>query len=289
MSERLDRALRSLMGLSVGDAFGQQFFGPPGVVWGWIVDRYEPPAPWPWTDDTAMAISIVRILRDSGEIQPDHLAHAFAREHSEDPARGYGRGAEEVLGQIRRGVPWRQAAAEVFGGMGSWGNGGAMRAAPVGAFFAGDVEAVVEQAAKSAQVTHAHPEGQAGAIAVALATMWACTPVQSNSLLEFAWTHTPPGATRDGLSKALELPLTLTPGAAAQILGNGSEVTAADTVPFSLWCAARHSDNFEEALWATVSALGDRDTTCAIVGGIVALSAPEVPERWITAREPFRL
>jgi ADP-ribosylglycohydrolase len=39
---------------------------------------------------------------------------------------------------------------------------------------------------------------------------------------------------------------------------------------YAVWCAARHLDNFEEALWATASAGGDVDTICAIAGGIVA-------------------
>jgi ADP-ribosylglycohydrolase len=57
---------------------------------------------------------------------------------------------------------------------------------------------------------------------------------------------------------------------AAALLGNGSLISAQDTVPFALWCAAGHLDDYEEALWTTVSGLGDRDTTCAIAGGIVA-------------------
>ena len=47
-----------------------------------------------------------------------------------------------------------------------------MRAAPVGAYFADDVEKIITESRKSAEVTHAHPEGQAGAIAVALASGW---------------------------------------------------------------------------------------------------------------------
>lgn len=71
-------------------------------------------------------------------------------------------------------------------------------------------------------------------------------------------------------------------------LGTGARVTSMDTVPFSLWCAARYLDHFEEAMWGTVSGLGDRDTTCAIVGGIVALAAPAtVPAAWREAREPL--
>ena len=70
-------------------------------------------------------------------------------------------------------------------------------------------------------------------------------------------------------------------------LGNGRKVISSDTVPFSLWCAARHLGDFVEAMWTTVSGLGDRDTTCAIVGGIVALAAgrSSIPEDWLRARE----
>ena len=70
-------------------------------------------------------------------------------------------------------------------------------------------------------------------------------------------------------------------------LGNGSRVTAPDTVPFALWCAARHADDFEEAMWTTVAGLGDRDTTCAIAGGIVAAGGASIPAQWLEAREPL--
>ena len=68
-----------------------------------------------------------------------------------------------------------------------------------------------------------------------------------------------------------------------------AKVTSPDTVPFALWCAARHIDNYEEALWATVSGLGDRDTTCAIVGGVVVLATgrTSIPRTWLNAREPL--
>ena len=77
------------------------------------------------------------------------------------------------------------------------------------------------------------------------------------------------------------------PSVVAGELGNGSRITALDTVPFCLWSAAR-TDDFEDALWYTVGVLGDRDTNCAIVGGILASSAEvAIPERWTEAREPL--
>jgi hypothetical protein len=57
--DALGRARLSLDGLSVGDAFGERFFGPPGEVLKRISRRELPDAPWTYTDDTEMALSIV--------------------------------------------------------------------------------------------------------------------------------------------------------------------------------------------------------------------------------------
>lgn len=72
---------------------------------------------------------------------------------------------------------------------------------------------------------------------------------------------------------------------AVSVLGNGIRLTAQDTVPFCLWCAAYFYFSMEEALWTAVSALGDRDTICAIVGGMVALYTDELPQKWLKYME----
>jgi len=63
--------------------------------------------------------------------------------------------------------------------------------------------------------------------------------------------------------------------------GNGDRITAEATVPLCIWAAIRSAPDFVEAMWATVSAPGDRGTTCAIVGGIAALNRfmIEFPDR----------
>jgi ADP-ribosylglycohydrolase len=76
------------------------------------------------------------------------------------------------------------------------------------------------------------------------------------------------------------------PETVAYFLGNGREVAAHDTVPFTIWAAARHLADFEEAIWVTASAGGDIDTTCAIVGGITAGSGG-IPDAWLRAAEPL--
>jgi ADP-ribosylglycohydrolase len=286
--ERLRRARLSLEGLSLGDAFGERFFLPPGLVESLVEGRVLPDPPWRYTDDTVMALSILETLESHGAIDQDALARRFADKYRADPERGYGGMAHHILHEIGSGSPWRRVSSAVFGGMGSMGNGGAMRAAPIGGYFWDDLEAASRQAQRSAEVTHAHPEGQAGAAAVAVAAAQASAGFsEPREILEAAIAFTPDGETRAGIARALQLPFSSRVRIAAGALGNGSRVIAQDTVPFALWCAARNATHFEEALWTTVSGLGDRDTTCAIVGGIVALvvGREALPSSWLASRE----
>ena len=290
------RALLSFDGLSVGDGFGDNFFTSLDTIARRLEFRNPPPPPWPVTDDTTMALSIVRCLKHRGRIEQDALADAFAGEYMRNPNRGYGGMARQILSAIGEGMSWKAMARQAFGGQGSCGNGGAMRSAPIGAYFADDYQRVVYEAKSSAEVTHAHPDGQTGAAAVALAAAWMVREQRAavkpgHALIEFVLEHIPQTETFAQLKKALTVPLELSPRTAASILGNGTRVISSDTVPFCLWCAARHANNYTDALWTTVSGLGDCDTTCAIVGGIVALSAgrDSIPSEWLRAREPIHI
>ncbi|MBS2029473.1 MAG: ADP-ribosylglycohydrolase family protein [Deltaproteobacteria bacterium] len=283
---RLARALRSLDGLSVGDAFGERFFGNDGRER--ALARDLPAGTWRTTDDTEMAVAIVDVLERAQRIDADRLARAFAARFGFDSARGYGAGAYQLLSGLRMGVPWRIASESLFDGQGSHGNGAAMRVAPLGAYFADDLDAVVREAQRSAHVTHAHPDGAAGAIAVAVAAAWVANPeLQRVPMLELAIARTPAGDTRHGLFRAQSLPASSSAELAASVLGSGQEVLSSDTVPFVLWAASRHVGEFEEAMWNTLSGLGDRDTTCAMVGGILA-TGTTVPSAWLARREPLR-
>jgi ADP-ribosylglycohydrolase len=285
--------LLALEGLSVGDAFGEQFFGAQEIVIPRIAARRRPKSPWGYTDDTEMATALTEVLLEHGRVDQSALAQAFVRRYVADPNRGYGGGAHDVLQRVRDGDDWKDASAEAFHGKGSMGNGAAMRVGPLGAFFADDLDALVPEALASAAVTHAHPDGQAGAVAVAVAAAYAWlrkhhpSAVADTSLLDFVTPRCPEGPTRYGLREAQRTSFEATPEAAARALGNGWKVISSDTVPFALWCAQRHLDNFVDAMWATVAGLGDRDTTCAIAGGVVALHSPP-PVSWIRAREPLR-
>ncbi len=293
-NERFTRAIHSLQGLSCGDAFGERFFVHPDVAQSLITQRAVPSGPWRYTDDTAMAISITEILEEFGEIHPEHLAEDFGRRFIADPHRGYGHAMHSLLSELADNPQhWKKLAPQLFKGSGSFGNGAAMRVAPIGAFFADDLDAVIKQAELSAMITHSHPEGIAGAIAVAVAAALACrhksSPLSATDFLQQICDRTPMSEVHLRMTRGLALLENATVEQAAAALGTGAQVSAQDTVPFCLWAAALHLNHYEEAMWATVSGLGDRDTTCAIVGGIVVMSAgvESIPPSWIKAREPL--
>lgn len=290
------RAERSLLGLSVGDAFGERFFGSgPEIATRLAARVMELPPVWRWSDDTAMAIEVVAGLREHGEIETDALADALLRRYVREPWRGYGGGAHRYFQSRAEGQTWAAAAGALFDGQGSFGNGAAMRAGPLGAYFADDLDEVVRQAELSACVTHAHPDGIAGAVAIALAAAVAhrthALPVEEAAaiLLGEVQRRTPAGWVHDGLAKLGHVPLTASIASAAQRLGCGKEIAAHDTIPFCVWAVMRNLRDYEAGLWDTVSAGGDRDTTCAIVGSVLALSAPAqtMPTQWCEAREPL--
>ncbi|NEW40959.1 ADP-ribosylglycohydrolase family protein [Nocardia cyriacigeorgica] len=282
-ADRRTRAVASLHGVAVGDGFGSSFFVPGNL--GGLHTRTLPRAPWFWTDDTEMACSVYAVLDRRGRIDQDALAASFARHHDFD--RGYGAGVNRMLRLIRQeNGDWRQLAGAAFDGHGSWGNGGAMRVAPLGAFFAGDLDRVAHEAALSAEVTHTHPEGVAGAIAVAVA---AALDLRGADLLAAVAEYTPPGLVRDGIETAAGLLHLADSRSAAATLGTGREVSAPDTVPLCLWVVAKYPYDFAEALWATALASDDVDTTCAIVGGVLAarLGIEVIPAEWLRSCEPL--
>jgi len=143
----------------------------------------------------------------------------------------------------------------------SWGNGSAMRVAPVGLAF-GSVDDVLKEAERSAAVTHDHLEGIKGAQATALAVFMARS-----------------GASKDDIRKVLvqrfgyDLHRTV-----EQIRPEYQwDVSCQRSVPEAI-VAFLDSSDVESAIRLAVSLGGDADTQAAIAGGIAEAYYRQVPE-----------
>ncbi len=283
---RFERALDSLRGLSVGDALGSQYFVPSNYP---LLKRREVPAgPWQWTDDTEMACSVLAVLVEHSRIDQDALARSFADRHDFD--RGYGPAVNRMLRLVREGGDWRELASALFNGQGSWGNGSAMRIAPLGAWYADDPEQATHQAEISSYTTHQHREAVVGSMAVAAAAALAADPAGPPGpaqLLDGVIALVPRSAVGAGLRRARDMLDYDDAGTVAAVLGSGRRTSAHDTVPFALWSAARSLGDFERTFWTTAQVGGDVDTTCAIAGGVVAAAgkAGQPPAAWLEHTE----
>ena len=160
------------VGDALGDALGVPFEGVPADVIARDLGTARrlilrvPTETIVYSDDTQMMIGVAECLIACGRIDVDVLAAQFADLYQE--WRGYGQGARKLIEGIREGKDWRDLVLSVFPD-GSFGNGGAMRATPVGLFCFNSPDKLEEFATLSATVTHQHPLGVEGTVIFAAA------------------------------------------------------------------------------------------------------------------------
>ncbi|MFT6395896.1 MAG: ADP-ribosylglycohydrolase [Bradymonadia bacterium] len=135
-------------------------------------------------------------------------------------------------------------------------------------------------------MTHAHIEGIADAIgvAVAAALRFGGEDLKGVDYIDEVLRFMPNGKTFDRMV-ASRLIAEDEIGRAVPGFGTGEECAAFDTVPFCIWMVAHHDDNFADALWKTAGGFGDSDTTCAIVAGNLCGSGLAIPQNWRKRRE----
>ncbi len=243
-----------------------------------------------WTDDTAMTWVLARHLAQHREVDAEALGAAFAAAHDAEPWRGYGPGPVRVFTEGRRLGSYLEAARRLHAGQGSWGNGAAMRAAPLGLVFAEDLKVLDENARAQAAVTHAHPVAQdAAAIqarAVAEALRGRDEPLSWRRFLRRLDRHATTTEMRsalEGVARAMEDGL----GGreAARLLGTA--VAAHRSLPFALWCFLRHPDDWLACFRCAALQGGDRDTLAAMAGAVCAarVGLGGLPKHWLTRLE----
>ncbi len=154
---------------------------------------------------------------------------------------------------------------------GSWGNGSAMRVSPVGFAF-DSVDRVLAEAEKSAAVTHNHPEGIAGAQAVALAVFLARN-----------------GKSKDGIKRAIEARFDYDLDRTVERIqpGYSFDSSCRGSVPEAI-IAFYESNDLEDAIRKAISLGGDSDTLACIAGGIAHAYYGKIPE-WMISKVYSRL
>ncbi|MFN2567218.1 MAG: ADP-ribosylglycohydrolase family protein [Gemmatimonadaceae bacterium] len=197
-----------------------------------------------FTDDTVMTVATARAILEG--VPYERVYRVLGRRY---PAAGYGASFYSWLFSDDP-RPYN-----------SWGNGSAMRVAPVG--FAFDtVDDVLREAERSAAVTHDHPEGVKGAQSTALAVYLARSGASKDEI-------------RTELTRRFGYDLDRT---VEQIrLHYDFDVSCQGSVPESI-IAFLDSESLEHAIRMAISLGGDSDTQAAIAGGIAHAFYRHIPE-----------
>ena len=220
-----------MLGAIIGDVIGSRFeFGGAKSK---DFDLFDDQTTF--TDDTVMTVAVADCILDGG----DSPAHFFRKWGHRYPDRGYG------------GMFARWILTEDMGPYDSFGNGAAMRIAPV-ALFASDMADAAFMAVKMTEVTHNHPDGIKGALATVSSIMLARRGVSVMAIrerieLDYGYDM---NRTVDSIRPSYEF-----------------NVTCQGSVPEAIICALEAS-SYEDAIRNAISLGGDCDTQACIAGGI---------------------
>jgi poly(ADP-ribose) glycohydrolase ARH3 len=237
-----------------------------------------------YTDDTHMTIGVAESLVENQGFDGEHMAQTFIRNYEAEPWRGYGPGPPRIFRMIKGGEPWNSAANKLYKG-GSFGNGSAMRVAPIGLLYSNDAAKLREFAYKSSSITHSHELGKGGAVLQAYAVALALNASAEeeidredfiSKLQNFAQNQ----LYKEKMAQIKELLGEQDRAKVIAVLGNGIE--APRSVPTAIYCFLKQPGSYRDCVIYAVSLGGDTDTIACMAGAISGayLGIEAVPQKW---------
>ena len=280
----------SMVGLALGDAIGERrghraaLASTEGMKEPWAdgILRY--------TDDTVMAAALAEAICLTGEVDPQVVGEKFHEAYAREPWRGYAGGPPAVFLRVAEsGCSYceaaRQVGEEMFGPGGSWGNGAAMRVAPIGLLFH-QSDRLYAQAEAQARVTHTHPIAIDGAAVLARAVAMAAAmdpaaPLDADAFCAGLVTFSRNDVIRAKMTAVRQLVAEkAAPVIAARELGR--TVATHESMPFAIYSFLRNPRDFAECVLCATGVGGDQDTMGAMAGCIsgACVGIDAIPEDW---------
>lgn len=276
--------LGCLIGAAIGDGLGAWREGRRIAKKEDIASLAERVEELAYTDDTHMTIGVVESLIQSRGFDGEHMAQTFIKNYEAEPWRGYGPGPPKVFRMIKRGEPWDSAASKIYRG-GSFGNGSAMRVAPIGLLYSNNPAKLREIAYKSSSITHSHELGKEGAALQAYAVALALnTPsdeeIDREAFLLKLQTFAQTQLYKEKIANTKELLGEQDRARVVAVLGNGIE--ALNSVPTAIYCFLKQPKSYKDSVIYAISLGGDTDTIASMAGAILGayLGIEAIPQEW---------
>ncbi|XP_066590261.1 ADP-ribosylhydrolase ARH3-like [Prorops nasuta] len=299
----------TMLGVLAGDCLGSPYEGDSPLSTGEklvlqkSLDKLEGPsykAPvMKYTDDSAMSKAVAESLAEKEKLSIEDLAIKFVKAYFREPHRGYGPAVVTVFQKLRgsRFSNLERPALEQFNGRGSWGNGGAMRVAPISLFFYKDYDKMIDAATQATRLTHTNKIGVDGALLQAAAVQQSLDLNPAEKLDEIEFINTlinkmdniefdqenlnledpQPFKTQLSIVKKLLSQEGNGPNDEQVVTELGNNVEALYSVPTAIYCFLRgqnpiegiQSDNpFRRSIQYAITLGGDTDTIGSMAGAI---------------------
>jgi len=223
-----------------------------------------------FTDDSILTVAAAETLLYGTNYQDNYRRYAIMYKN-----RGFGSGFK---GWVKSSNP---------APYNSYGNGSMMRVSPVawsfgipqggGIIMSGrnNLDKVLEEAKRSAECTHNHPEGIKGAQAIAQAIYLARSNFRSKA----------------SIIESLERDFGYDLSRNVCDFDRSFDVSCQGTVPRCM-AAFREAESFEDGIRTAVAMGGDADTNASIVGAILEAFLPDLPVeivKEVMDRLPFQM
>ncbi|KAK2843281.1 hypothetical protein Q7C36_011496 [Tachysurus vachellii] len=318
---QLSRFCGSLVASVVGDCVGGEFEGAEDVPLDRVLqhlsgleDETRGDGILQYSDDTAMMRCVAQSLLTRMGFDEQDMARRFAKEYSLAPGRGYGAGVVQVLRKLaspQLSDVFQPARAQ-FGGRGSFGNGGAMRAAPIALVYR-NIADVRKYAGFGAMLTHSCSLGYNGAVLQALAvhlSLQGDLALPQNFInkliLEMEEVEKDETARSDAkvlnlaefpycarLHRVKELMEKNSVSIEEVILELGNGIAALESVPTAIFCVLHclepreglpeHYGGLERTIAYSLALGGDTDTIACMAGAIAGAhyGISAIPQSWL--------
>lgn len=218
------------------------------------------------TDDYDMTKMLMNSLFKNNGFNPEDLCKDYINWIFNDNAKGYGKTTLNAITNLKNGVSYKESGIP-----NSWGNGSAMRSAPLGVYYHNDLNKLIEVATIDAKITHNSIEAVAGSVSVALMIY---SIINNLDPLATVLSNIQDCVIKDKLSN---LPMSMSLEDGLDKVGVGFDVR--DTVPAAVLTYLKEPNM--SGMVKLIRKCGDADTNASIFGTFLGASKYEFPENLI--------
>ncbi len=233
-----------------------------------------------YSDDTQSTIATAEAILSADGLSPSSLMRCLADNYQ--PWRGYGLGFRKIIAAYAEDVPLAELARVQFTD-GSYGNGAAMRVAPIALTFHHDLNQLNQEVEQASAVTHCHPLAIEGAqiLAHGIAVLLSSETFDHQRFFDALMVQATSSEFIEAMHQARQVQTV------DDLIELGSDITAHQSVPTACAAFALHPTDLTACVGDAIRIGGDTDTVASMAGNLFGAlnGSAQVPQPMLEAMD----